>query len=103
MTAIATLNGKEERVRNSNGVTGQTLKLTFKGVTEAQVLQVVTHYAGQKGTYLSFAIPDALLAGLSSPSAMTLSGYSWKYASQPEIEDFCEYRNLSVQLEMVRI
>jgi hypothetical protein len=102
-TAIATLNGGEERTGNSNCIVGQSLKLAFKGITEANALLIVAHYNGQQGGYQSFAIPDAVLSGLTSPAAITPSGYAWVYAARPEVTDEPLYRDVTVELGMVRI
>jgi hypothetical protein len=102
-TAITTFGGGEERTRNSNCIVGQSLKLAFQGITEAQALLIVAHYNGQQGGYQSFAIPNAVLSGLSSPSEITPSGYAWVYAARPEVTDAPLYRDVTVELLMVRI
>ena len=81
----------------------QSLKLSFRGLTEAQALSIVTHYTGQQGSYQSFAIPDVLLSGLTSPAAITPTNYAWIYAAPPAIVDQPLYREVTVDLVMVRI
>jgi hypothetical protein len=103
ISEATTLNGGEERTGNSNAIVGQSLKLAFKGITEAQALLIVAHYNGQQGAYQSFAIPDVLLSGLSAPAAITPTGYAWVYATSPVVNDaplFCE---VTVELTMVRV
>jgi hypothetical protein len=54
---IPTLNGLQTRVRTSNVILEQRLRLTFIGLTEAQMLSIRTHYVGQQGRFLSFRHP----------------------------------------------
>ena len=100
---INLLGGGEERTRNSNCIVGQALKLSFQGITEAQALSILNHYTEQQGSYQSFAIPAVLLSGLTSPAAITPTNYAWIYAAPPEIVDRPLYREVTVDLVMVRI
>jgi hypothetical protein len=96
---IGTLDGLQTRVRTSNVVLDQRLRLTFLGLTEAQMLNIRTHYLGQQGRFTSFAIPNALLSGMSTPASFTPTGYSWIYASQPQVTDVaCGRHDVSVEL-----
>lgn len=81
------LNGQEVRVRHSNVVVGHRLRLTFSLLTSAQVQSVRTHYAGQLGGFLAFAIPNELLTGIATPSSVLVGGNLWAYASPPAVAD----------------
>ena len=100
---IPTLNGLQTRVRTSNAILEQRLRLTFVALTEAQMLSIGTHYIGQQGRFLSFAIPSSLLSGMTTPAYFTPTGYSWIYGSAPQVEDIpCAQRyNVSVELMTV--
>ena len=74
---IPTLNGLQVRVRTSNVILEQQLRLTFLGLTEVEMLSIRSHYIGQQGRFLSFAIPDSLLSGMATPADFTPTGYSW--------------------------
>ena len=102
-TAITTLSGGEERTQNSNCIVGQSLRLAFEGLEKADAILIVNHYLEKKTRYKSFAIPNALLSGLTDPAAITPSGYAWIYASRPEVTDAALFRDVTVDLEMVRI
>ena len=96
---IPTLSGLQTRVRTSNVVLEQRLRLTFLALTEAQMLSVRTHYIGQQGRFITFAIPNDLLSGMSTPASFTPTGYSWIYASQPKVTDVaCGRHDVSVEL-----
>jgi len=103
ISEATTLNGGEERTGNSNAIVAQSLKLEFKGITESDALSIVTHYNAQQGAYQSFAIPDVLLSGLSTPAAITPTGYAWVYATSPVVNDAPLFREVTVELAMVRI
>jgi hypothetical protein len=99
---IRTLSGSQVRVRQSNVLVNQRLRLTFIGLTEAEMLSIRSHYVGQQGRFLSFDIPNELLSGVTTPASFTPTGYSWVYASTPVIEDIGCGR-YSVTLELVTV
>jgi hypothetical protein len=71
-------------------------------LTENEMLSIRSHYIGQQGRFLSFAIPNDLLSGMSSPVSFTPTGYSWTYAAPPQISDVaCGRYDVSVQLATV--
>ncbi len=79
--------GRESRVRTSNASTGARLRLQFPGISEAQMLEIASHYAGQRGRFLPFTLPDAVLSGMTNPAALTPAGYLWIYAGSPKVVD----------------
>lgn len=99
---IRTLNGLQTRVRTSNVILEQRLRLTFVALTETQMLSVRSHYNGQQGRFLSFDIPTSLLSGMASPASFTPTGYSWIYADSPQIEDIGLQR-YTVSVELVTV
>ena len=99
---IPTLSGLQTRVRTSNVLLEQRLRLTFAALTEAEMLSIRTHYIGQQGRFLSFTIPDDMLSGTISPSSFTPTGYSWTYAAPPQITDVgCQRYDVAVELTTV--
>jgi hypothetical protein len=89
-------------VRTSNVILDQLLRLSFAALTEAQMLSIRTHYIGQQGRFLSFAIPNDLLSGTTTPASFTPTGYSWTYAAPPQITDVGVQRyDVSVELATV--
>ena len=100
---IPTLDGLQTRVRTSNVILEQRLRLSFIGLTEAQMLSIRTHYVGQQGRFLSFAIPTSLLSGMTTPANFTPTGYSWIYGSAPQVEDIPCAQRYNVSLELVTV
>jgi hypothetical protein len=100
---IPTLNGLQVRVMTSNVILEQQLRLTFIGLTEAEMLSVRSHYVGQQGRFLSFAIPSSLLSGMTTPASFTPTGYSWIYGSAPQVEDIPGTQRYTVSVELVTI
>lgn len=99
---IRVLNGLQSRVRTSNVLLEQRLRLTFVALTEAEMLSVRTHYNGQQGRFLSFDIPASLLSGMTTPASFTPTGYSWIYAGTPQVEDIGLQR-YTVSIELVTV
>ena len=100
---IPTLNGLQTRVMTSNVILEQQLRLTFIGLTEAQMLSVRSHYIGQQGRFLSFTIPDSLLSGMTTPAYFTPTGYSWIYASSPQVEDIPGTQRYTASIELITV
>jgi hypothetical protein len=100
---IPTLNGLQTRVRTSNVILEQQLRLTFIGLTESEMLSIRTHYIGQQGRFLSFFIPSSLLSGMTTPAYFTPTGYSWIYASAPQVEDIPCAQRYNVSVELITI
>jgi hypothetical protein len=100
---IPTLNGLQVRVRTSNVILEQQLRLSFAGLTEAQMLSIRSHYIGQQGRFFSFFIPRSLLSGMTTPANFTPTGYSWIYASAPQVEDIPGTQRYNVSVELVTI
>lgn len=99
---ISTLSGLQTRVRTSNVLLDQRLRLGFAALTETEMLSIRTHYITQQGRFLSFTIPDDLLSGMSAPASFTPAGYSWTYAAAPQISDVaCGRYDVSVELATV--
>jgi hypothetical protein len=100
---IPTLNGLQVRVRTSNVILEQQLRLTFIGLTESEMLSIRTHYIGQQGRFLSFFIPSSLLSGMTTPAYFTPTGYSWIYGGAPQVEDIPGTQRYNVSVELVTI
>jgi hypothetical protein len=100
---IRTLNGLQVRVRASNAILDQQLRLSFVALTEAQMLSIRSHYMGQQGRFLSFDIPSSLLSGMTAPSYFTPTGYRWIYASAPQVEDIPGTQRYSVIVGLVTV
>lgn len=96
------MSGLQTRVRTSNVLLDQRLRLTFTALTETEMLSIRSHYIGQQGRFLSFNIPNDLLSGTTSPTSFTPTGYSWVYASRPTITDIGLQRyDVSLELSTV--
>jgi hypothetical protein len=105
-TAHGVYDGSQVRVRHSNTVLGVRLRLFFPAITTAELLSVISHYAGQRGRFLPFAIPDDLLSGVTTPADFTPAGNQWRYLARPTVEDISivggtNRHNLTIELETV--
>jgi hypothetical protein len=87
----------------SNVILEQQLRLTFLGLTEAQMLSIRSHYVGQQGRFLSFDIPSSLLSGMTTPASFTPTGYSWIYGGAPQVEDIPCAQRYNVSIELVTV
>jgi len=102
-SGISTLNGLQTRVMTSNAILDQQLRLTFIGLTEAEMLSIRTHYIGQQGRFLSFAIPSSLLSGMTTPASFTPTAASWIYGGAPQVEDIPCAQRYNVSIELVTV
>jgi hypothetical protein len=76
------------------------LRVTFAGISEASMLSVLAHYEGQYGTYESFDLPNDIWIGANTVADYSLTGYVWRYAEPPSIEDiFSGLHNVTVSLQ----
>jgi hypothetical protein len=82
--------GQESRVRTSNASSGARLRLQFPGISEAQMLEIASHYAGQRGRFYPFQLSDEALSGIVDSDALTPVGYQWIYVGSPKITDISE-------------
>jgi hypothetical protein len=81
-TIVPSLSGGASGVRHSSAEIGRRLSLTFASITEAQFLQLVSHYRGQRSGFDSFAFTTTTI-----PAAYTPSGHQWLYAGPPRVVD----------------
>jgi hypothetical protein len=102
-SGISTLNGLQTRVMTSNAILDQQLRLTFIGLTEAEMLSIRSHYIGQQGRFLSFAIPSSLLSGMTTPASFTPTAASWIYGGAPQVEDIPCAQRYNVSIELVTV
>lgn len=102
-SVIPSINGLQKRVMTSNALLEQQLRLTFAGLTEAEMLSIRTHYIGQQGRFLGFGIPDSLLSGMTTPANFTPDGSTWIYSSTPQVEDIPGIQRYTVSVELVTV
>lgn len=101
-TAITAWGGVETRVRHSSIMVNSLLRLTFLYLSESNMLSILSHYNGQQGGFIAFSIPAQLLSGVSTAADYTLTGYQWRYAEPPIIDDVpCAGFSVQVTLESV--
>jgi len=100
-TAFRSLNGFEGRVRHSSVMIGSSLRLSYVGLPEQDMLDILLHYQDTQGIYFSFALPADTLSGLTAAD-YTLTGFSWRYAAPPTVLDLpCDRYTVEVELESV--
>jgi len=80
-------NGRQVRVRHSNTIVGNLLRLRFDMLSRSEMLSLQSHYAGQLGGFLAFAIPDDVLDGINTPATVTPTDHRWVYVAPPRVTD----------------
>ena len=102
---IATsLNGRATAFRRGNRRIAQTLSLTYKYLTEANMALIKDHYIGQNGTFEIFFLSAEVWGDFVTPPIPLLSDFAWKYSSEVTITDVSFDRfSVSVDLESVPI
>ncbi len=100
-TAFSGFSGAQNRVRHSNVLLAAQLRLTFLGLTQAQMLDIWNHYNGRRGQFRSFDLP-AEVASYGSITDYVPGNYLWRYAGPSSVEDLpCGGHNVSLTLETV--
>jgi len=79
---LASMSGQTSTVRRSSAEIGRRVSLRFENITEAQFLQIVDHYRGQRSGLDGFNFNSATI-----PTAYTPSGHTWLYAGPPQVVD----------------
>jgi hypothetical protein len=79
------------------------LRLRFIGLTEGEMLSVLAHYAGQRGGFDAFLLPDDVLSGTDDPDNFQLSGYAWRYAESPSVNDWACDNLHDVEVSIVTV
>ena len=104
-----TISGRDSRARHSNAVVEMQVKAVFPLLNETELELIRSHYVGQYGGHQSFAVPDEFWSGADAPAGFTPSGYQWRYAGKPSIEEIttdtsgaaATLFNVSIELEAV--
>jgi hypothetical protein len=100
-TAFSGFSGAQNRVRHSNVFLSAQLRLTFLGLTQAQMLDIWNHYNGRRGEFRSFALPTEVVS-YGSITDYVPGNYIWRYAGPGSVEDLpCGGHNVSLTLETV--
>jgi hypothetical protein len=100
-TAFSGYSGVQNRVRHSNAFLAAQVRLSFLGLTQAQMLDVWNHYNGRRGEFRSFELP-AEVVSYSSITDYVPGTYMWRYAGPGSVEDLpCGGHNVSLILETV--
>jgi len=76
------MNGQVSGLRRSSAEIGRRVSLRFENITEAQFLQIVDHYRGQRSGLDGFNFNSTTL-----PTAYTASGHTWLYDGPPQVVD----------------
>lgn len=101
-TAVRSWNGIESRTRHSNIFANSTLSVSFVGITETQLLSILSHFQGQRGSFESFDLSAEIWVGVQSPVYFNPVNYRWRYAQPPSVSDIPSGRhNVDVVLVSV--
>lgn len=79
---LPAMSGQVSTVRRSSAEIGRRLSLRFEAISEAQFLQIVAHYQGQRSGLDGFSFTTTTL-----PTSYTPSGHQWLYAGPPQVVD----------------
>jgi hypothetical protein len=100
-TAFIGFSGAQNRVRHGNVFLAAQLRLTFLGLTQAQMLDIWNHYSSRRGEFRSFELP-AEIVSYGSITDYVPGNYLWRYAGPGSVEDLpCGGHNVSLTLETV--
>lgn len=79
--------GVETRILYGSKRTNMQLELGYDNIADAHAQSFADHYDETKGSYLTFAIPDAVRSGWTgAPTTVdVVSGAAWRYDGPPVI------------------
>jgi len=93
--------GKRQIIRHSNVFRQAQLSLEFVALTEAEMLQILSHYIGQRGTLDPFPLSAEIISN-DNLTDYVPSNYLWRYVNDGEIEDYsCGGHNVTITIETV--
>ena len=80
------VSGAEVRIRYGDKRYNAQLSLTYSNIPDEEAIEFLVHYHDQYGTYRTFALPTAVLAGWSAGSYIpNQSVMQFRYAESPRI------------------
>ena len=98
-TPFTGYSGKRQVIRHSNVFQYAKFDLVFVALTEAEMLQILSHYIGQRGNLDPFIVSSEVLS-LIDPAGYFPSDYLWRYAGDGEIEDYsCGGHRVTISIE----
>lgn len=96
-STIQALTGDETSIRHTNAATGHILRLGFRGLTNEEHYEILSHYT-MHGRFTPFDLPAIVLLG----SGLTFpAGYGWIYVNSPETSYSPGLVETNVELELV--
>ena len=79
----------------------QMLALTYKSLTEAQLVLLLDHYETQNGSLVPFDLPSEVWAGYGSVPISSVD-YEWRYAESLSVDPSAINRfDVTINLEIV--
>jgi hypothetical protein len=96
ISEVATFAGPV-RFRHSPRINGHTLRMTYTGLSQAQVDSIRDHYYQNQGTHGYFEVPGSLWGGLSVVDEDAI----YRYTEPPEEQHTGLYYNVSVSLRII--
>lgn len=96
LTEVGTFAGPV-RFRHSRRVSGNALRITYRGLTQTQVQQIRTHYNQNQGTHGYFSVPSDIWGGLTVVGTDAV----YRYAERPEEEHIGLYYNVAIVLRII--
>jgi hypothetical protein len=98
-TTWRSMGGRSSRSRHSNIITNQRLRLTFLGLDQAGLVQILGHWINRRGRALTFGLPPETFSGTADPAVFTPAGYAWRYVARPAVDDVpCGLHDVTVEL-----
>ena len=93
------LSGVRTAYRQGSRRVEQTLQLEFNNISEAQLLEIRSHYIAQEGSYGIFFLSPEVWSGYATVPVPSPSNVAWRYAAPPVITDgSCDLWSVSVEL-----
>lgn len=75
---------------------GYELELSFNNITDANTIELISHYESTSGGFDRFTLPDTLFAGMDitlKAKIQAPSQIKWEYAGPPEVRSIISGRS----------
>lgn len=96
------LSGATVKRSFGNKAFGYEINLQFTGISDADVVTLLTHYNNTKAGFERFTLPASLFAGMSTSLQSLIQAPTnilWEYAEAPSVESLpCDLSTVTIRL-----
>tara|TARA_B100000579_G_scaffold59374_2_gene42775 strand:+ start:2990 stop:3361 length:372 start_codon:yes stop_codon:yes gene_type:complete len=96
-SSLPTMKGEETNIRHSSASYGHSLTLTFKSIPRTDFNSILNHYV----THANYETFDLSTDLLTATNLTFPTGYKWRYATSPEVNEGIGQIDIAINLELL--